>query len=181
MGHCALTSPERGTTGNCEQLRSEVSIGQRLIDTAPRPPYLSAMPAADPRIDAYIEKAQPFAQPILRHLRALVHEACPDVEETIKWGMPHFGYQGGMMCSMAAFKAHCAFGFWHSDALLGARSRNAEAMGDFGRITALADLPSRTRITTLVKRAMKLNETGVKRAARPARAATAPKRSATRR
>ena len=135
------------------------------------------MPAADPRIDAYIKKAQPFAQPILRHLRTLVHEACPDVEETIKWGMPHFDYRGGMMCSMAAFKAHCAFGFWNGKALLGADSRNAEAMGDFGRITALADLPSRTRIKALVKQAMKLNEAGVKRAARPARAAKAAVRT----
>jgi hypothetical protein len=65
----------------------------------------------DPRIDDYIAKSQDFARPILEHLRDLVHKACPEVEETMKWSFPHFDYKG-MMCSMAAFKQHCAFGFW---------------------------------------------------------------------
>lgn len=68
------------------------------------------MATRDPRIDAYIEKAAPFAKPILTHLRSVVHEACPDVQETTKWSSPHFDYRG-MMCGMAAFKEHCAFGF----------------------------------------------------------------------
>jgi hypothetical protein len=120
----------------------------------------------DPRIDAYIAKAQPFAKPILKHLRAIVHEACPEVEETIKWSFPHFDYRGEMMCSMAAFKAHCAFGFWRGPQLVGPASRNGEAMGDFGRIASLDELPSKTRLKALVKAAMKLNEAGVKRVAR---------------
>jgi hypothetical protein len=124
------------------------------------------MPSKDRRIDAYIAKAQPFAQPILRHLRAIVHEACPEVEETIKWGFPHFDHRGAMMCSMAAFKQHAVFGFWRGPQLVGAASRNGEAMGDFGRITSMDDLPSRTRLKALVKQAMKLNEAGVKRVAR---------------
>jgi len=124
------------------------------------------MPSKDQRIDLYIGKAQPFAQPILRHLRALVHEACPEVEETIKWGFPHFDHRGAMLCSMAAFKAHAVFGFWRGPQLVGAASRNGEAMGDFGRLTSIAELPSRARLKALVKRAMKLNEAGVKRVAR---------------
>ena len=69
------------------------------------------MKKTDPRIDAYIKKAQTFAQPMLSHLRLLVHKACPHVQETIKWGFPHFEYKG-VICSMAAFKQHCSFGFW---------------------------------------------------------------------
>lgn len=134
------------------------------------------MATRDPRIDDYIAKAEPFAKPILRHLRAVVHAACPDAEESIKWGMPHFMYRGRMMCGMASFKAHCTFGFWKGAALLGADSRNAEAMGDFGRITSVAELPPKARITSLVKQAMKLDEEGVKRVARKAPAPAKPVR-----
>jgi len=70
------------------------------------------MPKTDPRIDTYIKKSADFAKPVLQHLRALVHKACPGVEENIKWGMPYFEYKGGILCSMASFKQHCAFGFW---------------------------------------------------------------------
>jgi hypothetical protein len=122
------------------------------------------MPSKDTRIDAYIAKAQPFAQPILRHLRAVVHDACPDVQETIKWGMPFFEYHG-TLCHLASFKAHASFGFWKGKLLLGAKTKNTEAMGDFGRITSLGDLPPKARIKALVKQAMQLNESGVKRVA----------------
>jgi hypothetical protein len=123
------------------------------------------MGSRDERVDAYIARAQPFARPILTRLRALVHEGCPTVEETMKWGLPHFQYEG-MLCMMAAFKAHATFGFWHGEHLLGASSRNAEAMGDFGRITSVDDLPAKGRIVALVRAAMKLNERGVKRTPR---------------
>lgn len=79
--------------------------------------------ARDPRIDAYIERAAPFAQPILRHARALVHEACPEVEESIKWGMPSFSHAGGILCGMAAFKQHASFGFWRHADVVGEASR----------------------------------------------------------
>jgi uncharacterized protein YdeI (YjbR/CyaY-like superfamily) len=69
------------------------------------------MPDTDPRVDAYIAKSADFARPILTHLRKVVHEAAPEIQETIKWRMPHFDYKG-MVCGMAAFKEHCAFGFW---------------------------------------------------------------------
>lgn len=92
----------------------------------------------DPRIDAYIEKAAPFARPILTHLRTLVHEALPDIGETIKWGMPHFTVGGKNLAGIAAFKAHCAF------VIHGAGRQGMErdpGMGDYGKITDLADLP----------------------------------------
>ncbi len=120
----------------------------------------------DKRIDAYIVKAQPFAWPILEHLRELVHKACPDVEESIKWSFPHFNYKGEMMCSMASFKQHCAFGFWKAalmkDKTLLANAKGETAMGHLGRITRLKDLPSDATIIRYLKEAMKLNDAGVK-------------------
>ena len=96
------------------------------------------MPHADPRIDAYLAKAQSFARPILTHLRALVGQALPEAAETIKWGMPHWTVGGKNVAGMAAFKAHCAF-MVHGDGRQGAE--DADGMGDYGRIRALADLP----------------------------------------
>lgn len=129
----------------------------------------------DPRIDAYIEKARPFAQPVLMHLREVVHGACPDVEETVKWSAPFFDYKGQMMCNMAAFKEHVAFGFWKAALIdgLGPNSANGgEGAGNFGRITSVKDLPGRKELTRFVKAAMKLNDEGIvvpkaKTAARP--------------
>lgn len=113
------------------------------------------------KVDAYIAKSGDFAQPILRHLREIVHKACPDVEEEMKWSFPHFTYKG-MFASMAAFKGHCAFGFWKSEQVVGSDPKSKEAMGSFGRITSLADLPSKTVIAGYVKAAKKLNDEGVK-------------------
>jgi len=123
-------------------------------------------PQHDKRVDAYIAKSAQFAQPILSHLRKVVHGACPEVQETMKWGMPYFDYKG-MMCGMGAFKEHCTFGF-HKGALIikGADSKSTEAMGQFGRIASLKDLPSPTRIAAYVRAAMKLNDDGVKSPAR---------------
>lgn len=134
------------------------------------------MPVLDPRIDAYIANAADFAQPILQHLRATVHAACPDVEETIKWRMPFFLYHG-MLCNMAAFKAHCAFGFWKGELLLAqADHQGREAMGQFGRITAVADLPPAATLTRYLSEAMALNADGVKAQPKPkvARELTVP-------
>ncbi|MGD8321785.1 MAG: YdeI/OmpD-associated family protein [Gemmatimonadota bacterium] len=118
------------------------------------------MAARDPRIDAYIEKSADFAKPILRHLRAVVHEACPEVEETIKWSFPHFDYMG-MMCSMASFKAHCAFTFWKPELVLGDAVKEG-AMGQFGPITSVKDLPPKKVLVGYVRKAVELNEAGVK-------------------
>ena len=98
------------------------------------------MPRKDPRVDAYIDKAQPFAKPILRHVRKLVHQAVPGVQETIKWSFPHFEYKG-MLCSIAAFKAHCAMGFWNQS-VLEKDMKQRTAMGQFGRLLSTDDLPS---------------------------------------
>ena len=120
------------------------------------------MGTKDKRIDAYIGRAGAFAQPILRTLRASVHTACPQVEETIRWGMPFFAWRG-LLCHMAAFKQHCAFGFWKGSLVVGRDAAAArEAMGHFGRLTAAEQLPSRARLAALIRRAMALNAAGVK-------------------
>src|SRR5690606_20586603 len=99
--------------------------------------------------------------PILRHLREVVHAGCPDVAETIKWRTPSFEHKG-ILAGMAAFKAHCVFGFWKHELLVKDAPRELEAMGSFGCIRSLADLPSRAKLVALVKRARKLNEDGVR-------------------
>src|SRR6266576_2994145 len=120
----------------------------------------------DPRGDAYIAKAADFAKPILSEFREIVHKACPDVEETMKWSFPHFDYKGEMMCAMSGFKAHCAFGFWKAslmkDKKLVERAKSEEAMGNLGRITTLKDLPSDKVMLGYIKEAMKLNDEGIK-------------------
>jgi uncharacterized protein YdeI (YjbR/CyaY-like superfamily) len=116
-------------------------------------------------IDSYINSAAEFAKPILTHLRQLVHKACPEVQETIKWGFPHFDYKG-ILCSMAAFKNHCAFGFWKSSIMndkakvMSVNDRGA--MGNFERITSLSDLPSDKILLSYIREAMSLNEGDVK-------------------
>lgn len=119
------------------------------------------MGTRDPRVDAYLEQARPFARPILQHLRKVVHAGCPGVEETMKWSAPHFTYQG-MLCGMQAFKEHCAFGFWKGSLIKGLGARGEDAMGQFGRITSLEDLPAQKTLIGLVKQAAALNEQGVK-------------------
>lgn len=117
------------------------------------------------KVDEYINKVQPFAKPILSHLRKLIHETCTDVEENIKWGMPSFEYFG-MMCGFAAFKQHCTFGFWKAslmkDPVLMINAKSENAMGHLGRITSLKDLPSDKKIISYIKEAMRLNEEGIK-------------------
>jgi uncharacterized protein YdeI (YjbR/CyaY-like superfamily) len=117
------------------------------------------MPATDPRVDAYIAASAPFAQPILRHLRAVVHAACPDVEETLRWRMPFFVYGGGLLCYLAAFTRHCRFGFWKGALVFTDDARAPK--GHFERITAVADLPPRAALIRLVKRAMAINDQGM--------------------
>ena len=120
----------------------------------------------DPRIDAYIARQADFARPILEHLRAIVHAAYPDVEEAIKWGMPAFLHQGKMLGSMAAFKAHATFGFWKGALISATEGLERKAMGQFGRITSLADLPDDATLKEMVRKAVALAEQGVK-VARP--------------
>jgi uncharacterized protein YdeI (YjbR/CyaY-like superfamily) len=115
----------------------------------------------DPRVDAYIASSADFAKPILEYLRARVHESCPDVEETIKWGMPTFMHAGGILCGMAAFKRHASFGFWKHALVVGDGSP-AEGMGSFGKLSSVADLPAKRQLLAYLKKAVRLNEQGVR-------------------
>ena len=132
------------------------------------------MASKDPRVDAYVARSAEFARPILVRLRSLVHRACPAAEETIKWGMPFFLSDGAILCHMAAFKGHCAFGLWKAARVLGGRARGQEAMGQFGRIGSLADLPSDDEIVVLLRKAAAVDRKTVSAAARPARRKEAP-------
>jgi len=118
------------------------------------------MGVRDPRVDAYIAKAAPFAQPILTHLRALVHKACPDVDETIKWSVPAFDYKGPF-CGMAAFKRHCNFVFWKAG-LLRQQGFEPEIEAFEQKMTSLADLPADRAIEKVIEAAAALNDAGVK-------------------
>jgi hypothetical protein len=128
------------------------------------------MGTRDKRVDAYIAKSPDFAKPILIYLRDVVHDACPDCEETLKWASPTFMYHG-MLCGFAAFKQHIQFGFWKHELLMPGKPR--EGMG-FGKITSMNDVPSKRELVTLIKKAMKLNEEGV---SVPRMKAAAPKRA----
>jgi len=124
----------------------------------------------EPRIDLYISRAEPFARPILKHLRDLIHSTCPDVHESIKWNFPHFDYQGPFL-SMAAFKNHCAFTFWKGSLLKDPEGildkKREQAMGQFGKISTLSDLPEDEIIIQFIQEAMLLNEEGVKLPSKP--------------
>lgn len=113
----------------------------------------------DPRVDAYVAKSADFAKPILSHVRDLVHEACPGVEETVKWSVPHFEYKG-VLCGMAAFKQHCNLIIWKGGLIPGGEGRDEK--GHFRNITSLSDLPSDTRMRELFREAARLNEAGGK-------------------
>lgn len=117
-------------------------------------------------VDQYILKSQAFAQPILNHLRDLVHTVCPEAEEKIKWGMPFFDYKNDLLCHMAAFKQHAVFSFWKAslmkDPILMENARSEQAMGHLGRITTLKDLPSDKQMKAWIKEAMTLNDKGIK-------------------
>ncbi len=119
------------------------------------------MGTKDPRVDAYIAKAADFAKPVLRHFRKLVHETCPTVEETLKWGGPFF-VDGRILCGMAAFKQHCGIIFWHIEPGSWA-AKNDQGRGECGKLKGLADLPSDAQLKRCIKYAMKQNAAGVKK------------------
>lgn len=130
------------------------------------------MGTRDPRVDAYIANAAEFARPILSYLRDTVHEHCPAVEESIKWGMPYFLHHG-MLCGMAAFKQHCSFGFWKGSQFV-ADAQEADGMGQFGRITSLQDAPDAKRLARYIRQAMQFNENGAGPPRKPKAAPRAP-------
>jgi uncharacterized protein YdeI (YjbR/CyaY-like superfamily) len=120
----------------------------------------------DVAIDAYIAKAEEFAKPILEHWRRLIHENCPNVEEAIKWGIPHFDYKGDQMCVMAAYKAHCSFTFLKGELMNDARLKAAKDLKPvkrlLGRITQFSELIHDQEFITMIKEAVQLNEKGLK-------------------
>lgn len=118
------------------------------------------MGSRDHRVDAYITKAAPFAQPILAYLRDLVHEAVPQVEEGMKWSRPFFSSHGSPMCLMAAFKQHCSFGFWLHKDVTG--KTDEEGMGQFGKLTSLRELPPKKTLLALIRKADALNAGGAR-------------------
>ena len=122
-------------------------------------------------VDAYINKAADFARPILKHIRELVHKACPEAVEKIKWGMPFFDYKDQMLCHMASFKAHAVMGFWKAalmkDPMLVENAKSETAMGHLGKITSLKSLPPDKKMIDYIKEAMILNEMGIKVATKP--------------
>jgi uncharacterized protein YdeI (YjbR/CyaY-like superfamily) len=137
----------------------------------------------NPKVDVYIEKAQPFAQPILAHLRKAIHAGCPQVEEAIKWSMPFFEYRGVILCNMSAFKEHCRFGFWGLEISAVLRKEGIVREGGastLGRITSVDALPPEKKIIGWVKQAAALIESGQERSPvaarpRPAKPASPPK------
>jgi len=116
-------------------------------------------------VDEYIAKSAPFAQEILSEIRIIVHDFCPQVEETIKWSFPNYVYKGAILCSAAAFKEHCAFGFWLESVMddsHGVFRRHEGGMGSLGKMKSINDLPSREVLGAYILQAMELVDTGVK-------------------
>lgn len=118
--------------------------------------------------NTYILKSKEFAQPILMHLQYIVHKACPEAEKVMKWSFPHFLYKGKILCSMASFKEHCAFGFWLAQEMkdpdeifLRGKEDVESAMGHLGKIKSIKDLPSDKILIKYIKEAMKLIDVGV--------------------
>ncbi|HEY9534568.1 MAG TPA: YdeI/OmpD-associated family protein [Mucilaginibacter sp.] len=131
----------------------------------------------DPRIDEYIGKKAAFAQPILRHIRTLMHSVSPQITETIKWGHPFFEYKG-ILANMGGFKEHCVFGFWGSRALNDPNGvmkfdDEKEAAGNFGRITKLSDLPDDAILKDFILQAIAIKDAGPGQ--KTQKKATAPK------
>ena len=127
-----------------------------------------------PTVDAYIARSAPFAQPILGHLRELVHGACPEMREAIKWSMPFFLHGDTILCNMAAFRSHCSFGFWDRgmEPLMAERGvLSGTAMGSLGRIRSVVDLPDDQTMAALLRTA--LDRAKAERA-RPLRVAKPP-------
>ncbi|CAN7196279.1 YdeI/OmpD-associated family protein [Bosea sp. LjRoot9] len=140
------------------------------------------MPGPEPKVDAYAESVEAFAKPILAHLRGVVRSTCPEVVETLKWGIPHFDYRGEMMCIFAAYKSHCAFSFWKSSLMSDPRLKASVDLPSskrfMGKLTSLADLPVDAELIAWIREAMVLNEQGAKVAPRtssaPAKTVVAP-------
>jgi uncharacterized protein YdeI (YjbR/CyaY-like superfamily) len=129
------------------------------------------MAKRNPEVDAYISKVQPFAKPILKRLRTIIHKTCPKVKEEIKWGAPFYLYQDRVLCATMAFKAHCALVFWKG-ALIGKTNKKAkDELKRLRRIPCLENLPPEKDLSAYLKRGMHLNEPTTKLPPREKRSA----------
>ncbi len=111
-------------------------------------------------VDAYIKKSPEFARPILVKLRALFHRADSRIQETMKWGVPHFEYKG-IVGSFAAFKQHVGFGFWKSKLLKDPANLfggDPKASMSSSKLTSIKHLPADKVILSYIQRAVELNE-----------------------
>lgn len=126
-------------------------------------------PVKDPRIDAYIAGAAPFARPILKRLRKCVHSGCPSAVETLKWGHPSFTLDGRILAFMAAFKAHAAFGFWNHEGLKdhGLKTADEKTFGQLGKLKGPDDLPTDATLVRLVKAAVAMHAAGLGKRPKP--------------
>lgn len=117
------------------------------------------------KVDEYIEKSPDFAKPILQYLREIIHEACPDAEEAIKWQFPTFMYKGKILCSITAFKHYCSLGFWLHQEMKTLQeietSAEKSSMFSLGKVTRLEDLPSKPQLKRAIREAMELTDMGV--------------------
>src|SRR4051812_20916329 len=132
----------------------------------------------DTRVDAYIAKKAAFAQPILKELRAIIHEAHPDIDEDIKWGAPAFMHKG-IVCIIAGFKEYVGVNFWKGALIVPSMARRAtddKDMKQLEKIHSVDEIPPRKKIIEYVQAAVKLNEGGVPTPNR-GKAATARKRA----
>lgn len=137
------------------------------------------MSTRNPKVDQYIAKSAEFARPILTHIREVVHAAAPGIAEEIKWGFPFFTHDGEIVCAMQGFKAHCGLHFWKGALVV--PDGKEEGMGQFGKLTAVEQLPSKRVLTGYVKKALELNAAGVPAphvVARRAKAGATPKAKA---
>jgi uncharacterized protein YdeI (YjbR/CyaY-like superfamily) len=151
--------------------RNVRQIGRERIDIFAHLKFNpNTMASKDPRVDSYIAKSADFAKPILTHIRELVHQGCPEVEETLKWSMPFFMYKG-MFCHMAAFNSHCSLGFWKSKLIMGkdgaSNDEERDGMGQFGKISSLKDLPGDKKMLAYIKEAKRLNDEGIQKPSKP--------------
>ena len=123
----------------------------------------------NPAVDAYIAKSPAFARPILTRLRKLMHRACPTIEETMKWSVPHFE-KNGIVASIPAFKQHVAYGFWSKKLIDERLGKDAEMLfpkdaerGMGGRkIRSPDELPPDALILRAIRIAVALNEEGIR-------------------
>ncbi len=119
------------------------------------------------KVDEYISKSADFAKPILEYLRQVIHDTCPNVEEVMKWGIPHFDYKGDMMCILASYKKHCSFSLYKAalmtDPKLIESVKAGQKMGYMDKIKTQSELPARKVLVAYIKEAMALNEKGIKK------------------